>query len=145
MKKLAIMFAIALAGVAGACSSDKTTTDVNELPVAAQKFVADNFDSKVSHIVIDKELFGDSYEAILSDGTKVEFDKSGEWEKIEAPYGETVPPQLIPKSIADYMSQHFEGHSIIKIDRDNDGYEVELQNELELHFDTNGTFRSIDD
>lgn len=145
MNKLAITLAIALAGVAGACSGDKVTRDVNELPENARQFVTSNFDSKVSYIEIDKELTGHTFEAVLEDGTKIEFDNKGKWEQIDAPYGEIVPANLIPKPIADYMSQNYEGHSIVKIDKDKSGYEAELQNGLELRFDSAGKFLSIDD
>ncbi|MCM1319509.1 MAG: PepSY-like domain-containing protein [Muribaculaceae bacterium] len=145
MNKLTITLAIALACMTGACSGDKVTKDVNELPQTAQKFIADNFDAKVSQIEIDKDLTGDDYEVILNDGTKVDFDSKGTWDKIEAPYGQSIPEALVPTAITEYMAKNYEGHSIVKIDKDDNGYEVELQNGLELHFDANGTFCSVDD
>lgn len=145
MKKITFLIGIGLAVIFTACSGEKTSTDVRELPTAAQEFVSKNFDSKVSHIIIDDDFVGKEYDVILSDGTKVEFNSDGEWDKIEAPYDQVIPAKLVPTPIQEYISKHFEGHSIIKIDRDRNGYEVELQNDLELHFAPNGTFVSIDD
>lgn len=56
-----------------------------------------------------------------------------------------VPAKLIPANIANYVNKNFKGATIVKIDKEHYGYEVELSNGLDLKFNCNGSFMMIDD
>lgn len=144
MKKIILLMIIAVLTASTACSDDLKTTDVNKLPTKAQQYLK-NFSSPVSLIEIDENLISDdTYEVILADGTEVEFNADGEWRSIDCQHM-SVPTLFVPKSISDYVSNHFANLKIVKIKIERRGYDVELSNDIELKFDKNGNFVKIDD
>ena len=84
------------------------------------------------------------YEVRLSNGTEVEFDKNGNWDKVDCNYS-AVPASLVPANIANYVKTHFAGAKVVKIDKERHGYDVELSNDLELKFNKQGQLMNIDD
>ena len=117
----------------------------NELPAAAQTFVTQYFpDQTISFVKKDIELGKTSYEVRLEDGTEIDFNSKGEWDKVERHF-QAVPDALIPQHIAAAVQERFPNATIVKIDKERGGYDVELNNELELKFNKNGRLVSIDD
>jgi len=51
-----------------------------------------------------------------------------------------VMASLLPEAILTYISQNYPNATIHEADFEDGGYEVELSNDLELYFDTNGLF-----
>ena len=93
---------------------------------------------------MDEELFDKDYKVVFVNGAKVEFTKNGEWKDVECKYGE-VPAALVPQQIRDYVAKNFAGRKIVSIDRDKRGYEVKLDNGLELKFDLKFRLIEVDD
>ena len=117
----------------------------DKLPAAAQTFIKEYFPgSDISYAKKDKELTKTTYEVVLQDGTEIDFDSKGQWDKIDCKRA-TVPAKLIPDAIATYVQTNFPGQAIVKIDKELFGYEIELLNDLELKFDKNGRLVNIDD
>lgn len=117
----------------------------DKLPATAQTFIKEYFPgSDISYAKKDKELTKTTYEVVLQDGTEIDFDSKGQWDKIDCKRA-TVPAKLIPDAIATYVQTNFPGQAIVKIDKELFGYEIELQNDLELKFDKNGRLVNIDD
>jgi len=54
-------------------------------------------------------------------------------------------PHHVPATIAEYVKTNFPGTQIVKIDKERRGYEVELSNDIDLHFNSNGKLLYIDD
>lgn len=132
--------------VAVACSDslDDRPIAVNELPKQITEFVDTHFaGAKISYAKKDVEFGKVEYEVVLSNGTQVEFNSKGEWTDVNCERGE-VPASVVPAKIADYVAEHFANTHIEKISRSR-GYEVELNNDLELHFDKEFNFLRIDD
>lgn len=118
---------------------------VDKLPAAAQTFIKEYFPgSDISYAKKDKELTKTTYEVVLQDGTEIDFDSKGQWDKIDCKRA-AVPAMLIPDAIATYVQTNFPGQAIVKIDKELFGYEIELLNDLELKFDKNGRLVNIDD
>lgn len=116
-----------------------------ELPQTAQQVINANFkDVKVALTKKEVDFFGKSYDVIFTNGDKIEFDSNGHWEKISCKYSK-VPTILIPSAILKYVDENFSNNPIIKIEKEKRGYEVELQNGLELEFNKNGQCVKIDD
>lgn len=146
MKK--ILFAlIAILGIA-VCTQARDTYahDASVLPKAAQTTIADNFKAKVSVVKIDKD-FGrvSDYGAILTDGTEISFDRDGNWENVEVSNSKSVPSAFVPKAIQDYVSKNQKGTRIVGIDKERNGFDVELSNGVEMKFDKAGNFQRYDD
>ena len=91
----------------------------------------------------DKEIISTDYEVIFADGSKVEFNASGDWKDVTSLT--EVPAAVVPQEIATFIATNnynANGAKIVKIDRDRSGYDVELSNGLELEF--NPQFQLVD-
>ncbi len=145
MKRILMILAIVLGVVAGASAKDTYAHDASVLPKAAQTELAKNFKAKVSLVKIDKD-FGriSEYEVILDDGTEVTFDKNGNWENVEVNNSKSVPSAYVPKAIADYVKKNQNGARIVGIEKERNGYEVELSNGVDMKFDKAGNFLRYD-
>jgi len=147
--KLKVIFIAIMAVIATAtCSArDEYSTDVNVLPAAAKTVISKHFPNlRVNHIKIDKHSFGgNEYDVVLSDGTEIDFDSKGNLEEVDCGSSGKVPDALMLKSVRDYVAKSYPGQNIIKYEVKRNGYEVELDNGLELVFSRQGEFRHIDD
>lgn len=146
MKKLGlIMVSLLLSTMAIFADNEKVTRDKSVLPATSQKFLAANFtQTDISHIKIESNLLGTkSYDVIMTNGVNVEFDKSGEWEEIEARHA-SIPLSVLPQRIADYLRKNFPDNTVISVDKNTREYEVKLNSDLELKFDRNGNFKKFD-
>ena len=115
-----------------------------QLPAAAKTFIQKTFPGQaISYAKIDFDG-RKKYEVRLSNGTEVEFDKNGTWDKVDCNVT-AVPANLVPANIANYVKSNFPGAKIVKIDKERYGYEIELSNDLELKFNKSGQLFNIDD
>ena len=115
---------------------------VNTLPVKAQTLLSLHFiNQKVMLATIESGVISRSYDVVLQNGTKLEFDKKGNLTEIDCKQG-TVPDKLIPQAIKNYLKDNYAGQSVKKIEMNKKEYEVELTNGLDLTF--NKHFQLID-
>jgi len=134
--------AIALSGLV--VKAQTTNTAKTELPAAAQAFIKEHFSGQsVTAIKVEKDLIGTEYDVVLSGGVKIEFDGKGNWEEIDA-NTTALPATVVPTVISDYVSKNYAGKAIVQIDKDRKGFDVELADDTELEFDTNGKFIRVD-
>lgn len=115
---------------------------VNALPAKAQTLLNQHFNGqKVMLATIESGVVSRSYDVVLQNGTKLEFDKKGNLTEIDFKQ-DTVPDQLIPQAIKNYLMDNYAGQSVKKIEMNKNEYEVELANGLDLTF--NKHFQLID-
>ena len=115
---------------------------VSALPVKAQTLLNNHFNNqKVMLATIESGVVSRSYDVVLQNGTKLEFDKKGNLTEIDCKQG-IVPVQLIPQAIKNYLKDNYAGQSVKKIEMNKNEYEVELTNGLDLTF--NKHFQLID-
>lgn len=115
---------------------------VNALPAKAQTLLSQHFNGqKVMLATIESGVVSRSYDVVLQNGTKLEFDKKGNLTEIDCNQA-TVPDQLIPQAIKNYLMENYAGQSVKKIEMNKNEYEVELANGLDLTF--NKHFQLID-
>lgn len=146
MKKMIAIFSlVAIAGLS-AWAGDVITRNTQKLPAAARELIRKHFsDSPVSYIKIDSELIGGTtYEAVLTNGTEIEFDGKGNWTEVDCKKG-VVPAAIIPASIRTYLKTEFPEATVKQIEKKRRTYEVELNNGLDLNFDLQGNLKRIDD
>lgn len=126
--------------------NEEITRDTSLLPENSRNFISTYFgQADISHIKIEKFLFRvKNYDVILTDGTNVEFDSSGEWQEIDG-NKTSIPNALIPKEIQSYLQTSFVGKKVVSIERERGKYDVVLENGLELTFDKQGRLIEIDD
>lgn len=145
MKRLLLILALVIGVTAGVSARDNYAHDASVLPKAAQSILKQYTKAKVSLVKIEKD-FGrvSEYEVILDDGTEVTFDKNGNWENVEVNVNKSVPAGFVPKSISDYVKKNQKGARIVGIEKERNGYEVELSNGIDMKFDKNGNFLRFD-
>ena len=115
---------------------------VNALPAKAQTLLNNHFNGqKVMLATIDLGVVSRSYDVVLQNGTKLEFDKKGNLTEIDCKQG-IVPALLIPQAIKNCLKDNYAGQSVKKIEMNKNEYEVELTNGLDLTF--NKHFQLID-
>lgn len=116
--------------------------NVNELPAKAQTLLSKHFKGqKVMLATIESGVVSRSYDVVLRNGTKLEFDKKDNLTEIDCKQG-IVPSQLIPQPIKNYLKENYRGEAVRKIELNKKEYEVELTNGIDLTF--NKHFQLID-
>ena len=113
----------------------------DQLPAQAQTLLKKHFVNKTPLIIT---VDWDDYKVIYESGEKVEFDKKGNWKEFDCKVS-AVPTALIPQQIKDNVKKTFPGATIIKIDHDRRGYDVKLNNGIELEFNKNFQVVDVDD
>lgn len=145
MKKFAFMLAGLFLAVVPALAGEDRPITVGELPSASQQFLKTHFkDAKVSYASVDREITGKDYKVVFEDGSKVEFGGNGAWTDVEVRTG-AVPAAIVPQQIRDQVAEKFPNRKIRSIERDRRGYDVHLDNGLELEFDGKFRMTKIDD
>ena len=151
MKKILFTFSmIALAIFATSCSSDDDNDDktipYNNLPATAQTFSQTYFaDATVRQVEKDN----DSYNLYYTNGFEIDFYTNGEWKSIESSY-QQFPASLLTLSPIDIINadvtKRYSGLYIIEIEKDTkkNGFEVKLNNNVELIYEWDGTYRGVD-
>ncbi len=115
---------------------------VNALPAKAQTLLSQHFNGqKVMLATIESSVVSRSYDVVLQNGTKLEFDKKGNLTEIDCKQA-TVPAKLIPQAIRNYLKENYPAQAVKKIEMNKNEYEVELANGLDLTF--NKHFQLID-
>ena len=135
---------IALACLALA-SCDDRPVPVTEVPQDIQVFIQQNFANRtMTYAQRDLGLLGWEYDVTLNDGTIINFDSDHTWDQVSCAAA-SVPVALVPAPIATYLNTNFPGVAITKIDKERNGYDVDLANGLELKFNNQGALMEMDD
>ena len=143
MKKM-LMFLFSLVAVSAMASCDEKLTIYEDLPQSVKSFITTYFpDATVTHSYQDDDLINPDYEVILSNGTQLEFSKSGDLKKVSSRSG--IPTAFIPESILNYVEHHYPGVGYTEYEVGKRTYEVSLTNGLELKFNSNFAIVEIDD
>ena len=144
MKKSILAIAMVLFSVQIATAQESYSKDANLLPAKAKEFLKTHFAKEtVSYILIDKEVLSTEYEAVLSNGQEIKFDKNGEWLEIEGKK-KALPESAIPGIVRSSINTKFKDVAVEQIERERWGYEVQLMNGLELKIDKKGKIIEID-
>lgn len=135
MKKLVLLFVCLFTMQAVAWADDDKPVKVEQMPHRAQQFIKKHFsDNSIAIAKMESDLFSKSYDVIFTNGDKVEFDKKGEWKEIDCKYSQ-VPMEIVPTAIKNYITKQYPDAKIVKIEKDDRGYEVKLATGWEVKFD----------
>ncbi len=146
MRKILFLMAMLVCSLQLAMAGDVVTRDMNKLPAAAREMIGKHFPQiKVAYIKIEKDLFQTtSYDVKLADGIELEFNSKGEWLEIDCK-NKAVSSTFIPQALSKYMKANYNGLKTVKIERNRKGYELTLENGLEVDFDQFGGFLKLSD
>lgn len=157
MKKLALILIVAMACISTACTkSSATPSDVvskaasNQNQLEAIQFVNEtDIDPAIMQFVmthfpqtsvLNCHMTQHLYKVRLNDRTQLEFTHSYEWSKVDCEHSTIytfVPASIVPEAITAYVTTNFPNNFIEEIEKKAFGWEVELNNDRELKFDTN--------
>ena len=146
MKRTTMTMLIAVCCIDSSCAIANADNDkpiqVSELPAKAQTVLTQQFSNqKVSLATIESGIIQKSYDVVLNNGTKIEFDRKGNVTEVDCKQG-SVPEDLIPQSIISHLKENYPGQTVRKIEIDRNEYDVELSNGLDITF--NKSFKVID-
>ena len=140
MKKLTIIAAF----VAILCFGMTKAMAQNTNPAITQ-FVEQYFPNATVQMVMPDD---DDIDVVLNDYTKIEFRLNNEWKKVDCEHSTTftaVPTTLVPEQITAYVNASFPGAVIKKLEKKFRGWEIELNNGLEVKFNNSFNVMEIDD
>lgn len=134
MKKVLLPLLV-LSVLSSVAFADSRRSSYNDLPSAAKKFLSSYF-GKVKVDRVEKDR--DSYEVRLSNGVEIEFERNGQWEKVEARRGGFIPTGFIPRAVLSSIKKEYPRANIVKIEKERGGYDIELDNRMDLEVSSNG-------
>lgn len=123
-------------------TAQETPVTFEQLPAEAKTFIKQHFKSPFHHAIKEVETRSISYKAVLENNTEIEFTEAGRWLEVNGK-GNPVPLSLVQKQISDYVLINYPAEAIIKIERENTGYEVEVTSGTDLKFDAQGIFEKV--
>mgnify|MGYP004523721787 FL=1 len=125
-------------------AGDDKPIAVSALPIKAQTLLNNHFSRhKVVLATAESGVVSKSYDVVLRNGTKLEFDKKGNLTEIDCKRG-IVPVRLIPQPIRAYLRNNYPHQPVKKLEIKKKEYEVELANGLDLTFNKHFQLTDID-
>ena len=145
MKKWTILFVSMLVMSVTVWAGNDKPIQISQMPQAAQQFIQKHFaNQSVAVAKMESELLDKNYDVIFTNGDKVEFNKKGQWTKVDCKHTQ-VPVEVIPVAIQKYVSQQFPDAKVVRIEvTDRKGYEVDLSNGFDIEFDKKMNVIEID-
>ena len=144
MKKMMLFLACVFTLVTTACADNHQPIERNQLPEKAQTFLSTYFpDAKISLARKDIDVMELSYDVIFTDGSKVEFDRKGNWTEVDC-LANPLPSGIVPEAINKVIRAHYPEAQATKIERDHREVEVKLNNRVELTFNKHMQLIDID-
>ena len=145
MKKIFSILALAIATLVGlqSCEKEDVMIPAAELPSEVISFLDTHFSGiEVRSVIKDYDNSTYEFEVYLSNGTRIELSRRGEWRNVENHLA-GVPNSVIPNKILTYIAENYPDQMIIGIERDRQ-IDVELKGGVELVFSLNEDFVRFD-
>ncbi|MGV3585391.1 MAG: PepSY-like domain-containing protein [Adhaeribacter sp.] len=115
-----------------------------DLPQTAREFISNNFANEtVTSVVKEESGKNISYDVVLNNGTKLDFNKEGQITEIDSQT--KLPDSVIPGPIRSYVQTNYATEHITGWELEGTNQDVELSNQLELRFDKDNNFVSLQD
>lgn len=144
MKKMMLFFACVFTLVTTACADNHQPIERHQLPEKAQIFLSTYFpDAKISLARKELDVMELNYDVIFTDGSKVEFDRKGNWTEVDC-LTNPLPSGIVPEAINQIIRSHYPEAQATKIERDHREVEVKLNNRVELTFNKHMQLIDID-
>lgn len=143
----ALTVAILSATTLAACSKDGVISP-DQMPNKAKNFIETYFPDcsiiEVEYGLDDDDFYREKdYDVELSCSVEIEFNKNGEWMSVDCSHNQ-VPDGIVPEAILGYVKQQYPDNFITSIEKERNGYDVELNYDIDLKFDKDGNFLRVD-
>lgn len=135
--KIILLFALFLSSaISVQAQSDKIP--VSELPQKAKVFLSQHY--KHRPVASCRKKNGSpAYEVRLAQGTAICFSANGDWCQVDGD-GSSLPKKMLPEKVASYIDANFPKKRVLYIEKDANGFEVNLNGDIGLAFDSRGQF-----
>lgn len=144
MKKIFLALACVCTLATTACADNYQPVNQDQLPEKAQTFLATYFpEAKISLARKEIDVMEISYDVIFTDGSKVEFDRKGNWTEVDC-LTNPLPSGIVPEAIERLIRTQYPDAKATKIERDHREVEVKLNNRVELTFNKKMQLIDID-
>ncbi|MBR3983861.1 MAG: PepSY-like domain-containing protein [Bacteroidaceae bacterium] len=144
MKKMMLILACVFTIVTNANADNYRPINVSQLPEKAQTFLTTYFpEAKVSLARKEFDVTELSYDVIFTNGSKVEFDRKGEWTEVDC-LTQPLPAGIVPATIEKVIKEQYPDAKATKIERDRREIDVKLSNRVELTFNKKMQLIDID-
>ena len=100
-------------------------------------------EAKISLVRKEIDVMELTYDVIFTDGTKVEFDRKGNWTEVDC-LTHPLPSGIVPEAIEKVIRTQYPEAQATKIERDHREFDVKLNNRVELTFNKNMQLVDID-
>ncbi|WP_419870527.1 PepSY-like domain-containing protein [Chryseobacterium sp. CT-SW4] len=160
MKKFIFIIGLVSATSLGfvSCSDDdnndyqgqNTSITASDLPTTAKNFITTYFNGSTVQSASQyssPNIHNSVYTALLNNSFEIDFDKDGNWTEVESKTKQAIPESFLTQevpTISDYVKANYPSNWIVNIEKENYGYSVELNNDLELIFNQSQQFVAID-
>ena len=121
------------------------------IEATSKKTVYDDFGENkgIKEGIYEYAAFAETYKIkftlicqLLCNNIKIDFDKRGRWKSITA--NVSLPLEILPVQAREYLEANYPNQIVVEIDREGSGFEVTLQNRLDVHFAQDGSFLRVD-
>ncbi len=159
MKKLIIIAALFATTTTYAACDREDIIPESKLPAQSRTFLKTHFNGVgITSIVREIDDFEKDYSVYLKNGFEVNFRGSGAWDEVEG-RRQALPAsivEMLPAGIANHVAENYPDRSIMKVNKERWGYEIELGRavgadetpsgrNIELDFTEAGEFFRYDD
>lgn len=135
--------AVALMAVVLTSCDDEKKIDYSDMPGSAQSFVEQYFNGiDIQSVIREKDDGTTEYHVTLTNGTELEFNKSGDWTSIECHFSTLPDGILLPAISSDIRERHTDAR-IHGVDKELGGFVVEVNadsTEWDMYYTTEGEF-----
>ena len=144
MKKIFLAIACVFTLATSACADNYQPVYEEQLPERAQIFLATYFpEAKISLARKEIDVMELHYDVIFTDGSKVEFDRKGNWIEVDC-LNQPLPSGIVPEAIEKIIRTQYPEAQATKIERDHREFDVKLDNRVELTFNKDMQLVDID-
>ena len=147
MKSKPILLSVVFSAVfLFSCEKEEVVSET-DLPTIAKEFIALHFTGEtITNVVEEKDLLEKkpTYEVILGNGISLDFDQAGNITEIDGK-NTKLPNSFIPAKINQYIQTTYANDYVVGWEKEGENQDVELNSQLELRFDKNNDFISIQD
>ncbi|MDR1739825.1 MAG: PepSY-like domain-containing protein [Bacteroidales bacterium] len=148
MKKIFYTAALLFAASMFISCEDEKIIEESKLPALSKQFLKTHFNgTATTHIIKDIDGFNRSYTVYLENGFEIDFSRKGDWDEVEG-HLKAVPQSildLLPAGILQYVNQTYPDMEITKVNKESYGYDIGLNNDIEIEFNSSGKFIKFDD
>ncbi len=132
MKKTLLLLTLPAVLLFSSCTKEKVVAP-NDLPATSTNYISTHFpDQQIVQAVKEFDDLKITYTVYLNNGTKIEFNQSGEVKEMEG--NDALPDSVIPSAILTYIENNYPSEFIKNWNLEKTVQEIKLSNGITLEY-----------